>query len=232
MGGLQRIENKEQLGQFINLWTKLQLVTLQPLTKDSITWNLTTDGKYSAKSAYEAQFWGRINQPHLEQVWKIRADGKVQFFLWLLLQNRKWTAKRLRTRGLAHDDHCSLCDQAFETASHLALSCPYAKEVWVQFQTSHPKAFRIAAASNTVRGWWNKLRRGKKHGEKNKEISMAVYTVWHIWKERGRRIFDQKSLTPSELAGLIKADLAELRLAKEFQTGSWGPQPNPGGQAA
>jgi hypothetical protein len=37
MGGLQHIENEEQLGQFINLWTKLQLVTLQPHIKDLIT---------------------------------------------------------------------------------------------------------------------------------------------------------------------------------------------------
>jgi hypothetical protein len=85
MSGLQRMENEEQLLQFINMWTMLQQINLQPQSGDMIVWNLTTVGKYSAKSAYEAQFLGRIKQPHLEQVWKIRAEGKVQFFLWLLL---------------------------------------------------------------------------------------------------------------------------------------------------
>jgi hypothetical protein len=85
MGGLQRIANEEQLLQFTTLWTLLQRINLQPHSRDNIVWNLTMDGKYSARSAYEVQFLGRISKPHLEQVWKIRADGKVQFFLWLFL---------------------------------------------------------------------------------------------------------------------------------------------------
>jgi hypothetical protein len=214
MGGLQRIANEDQLLQFITLWTQLQRINLHPHRRDSIVWNLTTDGKYSARSAYEVQFIGRISKPHLEQVWKIRADGKVQFFLWLFLQNRKWTAERLRARGLAHDDECSLCDQELETAKHLALHCPYTKEVWAQFATTNPKAVRIAATCSTVSTWWNKLRRGKMDETKKREVAVSVYTVWHIWKERGRRIFDHKQLNPQELAGLIRADLAELHLAK------------------
>jgi hypothetical protein len=55
----------------------------------------------SSQPAYNVQFLGRIKQPHLERVWKVRADGKVQMFLWLLLQNRKWTAERLRDRSAA-----------------------------------------------------------------------------------------------------------------------------------
>jgi hypothetical protein len=161
MSALQRMDSEEKLLQFISLWTMLQHIELQPQNRYKIVWNLTTDGKYSAKSAYEAQFLGRIKQPHLEQVWKIRADGKVRFFWWLLLQNRKWIAERLRARGLPHDDHCSLCDQEFGTARHLALQCTYAKEVWAQSGITNPKVVQIAALCNTVRGWWNKLRRGK-----------------------------------------------------------------------
>ena len=50
------------------------------------------------------QFIGRIRQPELEDVWKIRAEGKVKFYFWLALQNRNWTAERLRTRDLPNDD--------------------------------------------------------------------------------------------------------------------------------
>jgi hypothetical protein len=55
--------------------------------------------------------------------------AKVQNYLWLLLQNRKWTARRLRARGLPHDDRCCLCNQQLETAQNLALQCPYARGV-------------------------------------------------------------------------------------------------------
>jgi hypothetical protein len=73
-------------------------------------------------------------------------------FLWLLLQNRKWTAERLRDRGLQHDDRCCLCDQGFETAKHLALHCPFAKEVWNEFSVSSSAMVQIAFSSSSVRG--------------------------------------------------------------------------------
>jgi hypothetical protein len=68
----------------------------------------------------------------------------------LLLQNRKWTAERLRARGLPHDALCCLCDQEFETTKHLALQCPFAKEVWMQFQATNHDAVQIAATSSNV----------------------------------------------------------------------------------
>jgi hypothetical protein len=175
--------------QFITLWTKLQRINLQPHRRDSIVWNLTTDGKYSARSAYEVQFIGRISKPHLEQVWKIHADGKVQFFLWLFLQNRKWTAERLRARGLAHDNECSLCDQDLETAKHLALDCPYTKEVWAQFATTCPKAVRIAATCSTVRAWWNNSGAAK-WTRRRKEKSLCQCTPSGIFGRSG----DEESL--------------------------------------
>lgn len=171
-----------------------------------ISWNITADGKYSAASAYAVQFVGRIRQPHLEQVWSIKVEGKVRFFFWLMLQNRNWTAERLRARGLPHDDVCSLCDQEFETAAHLALLCPFAKEVWAIFELQHPQAASIAFASTTINGWWAKARRGKRCAMQKKEISMAIYIFWHIWKERGRRIFEGISATPEAVASLAKAD--------------------------
>jgi cell wall assembly regulator SMI1 len=85
MSGLNRISSQEQLEQFIKLWNLVQQVSLQEDRRDAIAWTLTPDGKYSARSAYNVQFLGRIKQPHLERVWKVRAEGKVQMFLWFLL---------------------------------------------------------------------------------------------------------------------------------------------------
>ncbi|KAM0917777.1 hypothetical protein ACQ4PT_009218 [Festuca glaucescens] len=137
MKGLQRIATEAQLDEFVDLWTCVQTIRLSD-GADMISWNITADGKYSAASAYAVQFLGRIRQPHLEQVWSIKVEGKVRFFFWLMLQNRNWTVERLRARGLPHDDVCCLCDQEFETAAHLALLCPFAKEVWAIFELQHP----------------------------------------------------------------------------------------------
>ena len=161
---------------------------------DSISWRLTTDGCYSVTSAYHVQILGRLDQPNLDKVWKIRAEGKVKFFLWLALQNRNWTAEKRRDRGLAHCDNCSLCDQNLETASHLALACPFAREVWHCFQTTDLAAVQLAAAFSSLGDWWSAAGAGKFDQMKHRQITLSVYIIWHIWKERGRRVFQNESL--------------------------------------
>jgi hypothetical protein len=82
MKGLHRIQSAKQLDQFIKLWEAIQGVQLTGNT-DSIGWNLTSDKQYSACSAYNYQFNGRMKQPHLESAWHVHAEGKVKFFFWL-----------------------------------------------------------------------------------------------------------------------------------------------------
>jgi hypothetical protein len=107
-----------------------------------------------------------------------------------------------------------LCDQEFETVAHLALNCSFATQVWDFFRDQSPRAVMMAARSTTIAAWWKKLRRGKKDNRWKSDISLSVYIIWHVWKERGRRIFQQTSLSPLGVAGLIKADLELLTLAR------------------
>ena len=133
------MSNEDQLDQFVSLWNLVQNVTMTN-ESDAIEWRITADRKYSASSAYTVQFLGRVKRPLLAKVWYIRAVGKVKFFWWLVLQNRIWTAERLRARGLPHNSECCLCDHVFETADHLALQCLFAKVVWAQLLGSYPHA--------------------------------------------------------------------------------------------
>lgn len=70
---------------------------------------LAVTGNYSAGPAYRIHFIGRIAQPHLQD-------------LWLLLQNRNWTANRPAARNWPRDDLCPFCDQIQETAAHTFFS--------------------------------------------------------------------------------------------------------------
>jgi hypothetical protein len=198
MRGVHHINTEYQLYQFIVLWSKLQHVQLVA-RPDNIYWNVNARGEYSASSAYGALFHGRLLQPDLEQVWKTKAEGKVEFYVWLLLQNRNWIVERLRSRGWPHDDTCSLCDQELETAAHLALFCPFAKEVWHGLQATFPRVAMVASSSTSISSWWTKITRGRQSEGKKKEVAMAMYVVWNIWKERGRRIFQQKTMTVLEI---------------------------------
>lgn len=86
---------------------------------------------------------------------------KIKFFLWLLIQNRLWTADRLRARAWPHNDKCLFCDQTIESARHLFLKCPYAKEVWFLFSQENERVARAAGAT-TVKNWWLQLTRGQR----------------------------------------------------------------------
>jgi hypothetical protein len=77
----------------------------------------------------------------------------------------------------------------------------------------------MANRSYTLSAWWKKLRRGHKDDQLKRDISMSVYVIWHIWKERERRIFQNTSMPAVAIVALIKTDLELLNLAKRVSGG-------------
>jgi hypothetical protein len=214
MRGLQNINDVGLMNSFINLWTRVQNVTLLP-RPDKITWKLTTSGQYTAKSAYQVQFLTRIPQPHLQQVWKIKAEKKIKFFIWTLLQNRLWTADRLQARNWEHNELCVGCDQVLESANHLILACPFAKEIWFKTDTFYPLAARAAMDATSISSWWNTVVKLKKKGPPEDECTAAVYIAWNIWLERNRRIFKNSVQSPTDVLVRARDDISLLSEAWE-----------------
>lgn len=85
----------EHIRQFFTLWMLLHEVHLDDQAEDDILWKHTTCGLYSAASAYEAQFLGMVFSLMDQMIWKVWAPPKVEFFAWLALQDKIWTADRL-----------------------------------------------------------------------------------------------------------------------------------------
>jgi hypothetical protein len=56
---------------------------------DEISWLPCATGLYSAKSAYEMQFIGQNDKPHLEKVWKAKVEEKNQVFPLVVAQEQK-----------------------------------------------------------------------------------------------------------------------------------------------
>ena len=104
-------------------------MVLQPVD-DSHVWRLSTNRKYSAKSAYEGMFLGAIPFRPWEMIWKSWAPGKCRFFMWLVAHKRCWTVDRLARRGLPTRICCPLCDQHEELINHLLCACPFSREFW------------------------------------------------------------------------------------------------------
>jgi hypothetical protein len=85
--------------QFVVLWNLVAPIELNANLEDTISWNLTRHGEYTASSAYKAQFVGLTKTPELASIWTTWAPPKCKLFAWLILQNRIWTSDRLARRN-------------------------------------------------------------------------------------------------------------------------------------
>ena len=115
---------------YLLLWDVLSDFFLQPDVEDRHIWRFSSDGQYSAKTAYKGLFVGSTSFEPCERIWKTWAPPKCHFFVRLVAHNRCWTADR---HGLPHPEHCPLCDQAAETIGHLLVQCVFAREFWFRF---------------------------------------------------------------------------------------------------
>jgi hypothetical protein len=61
-----------------------------------------------------------------------RASSRCKFFVvWLLLQNRIWTADRLMSREWPKQYFYPLCYRNLETTDHLFIECPWSRRIWM-----------------------------------------------------------------------------------------------------
>ena len=66
--------------------------------QDSIFWRWTSDGVYTTKSAYNAQFLGTYSLFKGQHIWQAEAEGKHKFFAWHLVQCKILTADKMIAR--------------------------------------------------------------------------------------------------------------------------------------
>ena len=154
-------------------------ISLDSSEEDSITWNLESSGRYSAKSAYNIQFAGSIPSNFPRLIWRIWAPPKCKSFLWLLLQDRLWTASRLQVRGWENNYFCGLCIRNLETAVHLFIECPIARKVWdlvATWSNSINLKPSLWSEQGEVEDWFLSMVQG---GNKMAH-TLAILTTWCI----------------------------------------------------
>jgi hypothetical protein len=86
----------------LEVWDIVQATIIDPTHPDSISWLLSTDGNYSASSAYKAQFLGSHSSFVAKKIWSAHAEPKCKLFAWLALHRKLLTADMLAVRGWTH----------------------------------------------------------------------------------------------------------------------------------
>ncbi|GLJ07337.1 hypothetical protein SUGI_0064720 [Cryptomeria japonica] len=133
---------------------------------------------------------------------------KAGAFLWTALHGRILTGDRLKTIGIASLSVCILCKENEETADHLLYWCSYSKKVWdwllgnlrlESVRNQSLKSFLLAWPSSIKKSKWSIM-----------WVVSPALLVWHIWKERNQRIFNEEALPYDTLIPKIKGSIEEV----------------------
>jgi hypothetical protein len=110
----------------------------------------------------------------------------VNFFAFLLLNDRILTYEVMQIRGMSCELRCVMCDAyPLETSHHLFFDCPNAREIWQRF----PKLIQL---QETVQSTWRASCSYFCHftGKKKHDWATAFIAVlWFLWKQRNEAIF-------------------------------------------
>jgi hypothetical protein len=107
--------------------------------------------------------------------------------------------------------HCGL---EAETIYHLCLSCPFSDEVLsLLADWNGIPAASFGSSSISLDAWWGHFLHASAKESRRSFSGLIIYDFWNVWKERNRRIFQHRSLLPSEAAFLAHQDLSQCRLA-------------------
>jgi len=194
------------LNEYIVLWQRMQLVQLVPGVPDTFSWRFTTDGVYSAASAYGAMFLGASTPLGAKEVWKTPAPAKVRLFFWLVMHHRCWTSDRCFRHGLRDSPTCIFCDQLPETMDHILLGCVFSRETWQRILVRFHLQEVVHVQEEDFMSWWLRSRRLVDKQRRRGFDSLVFLVGWRLWKERNSRTFALKSLP---VAGLVSAILNE-----------------------
>ena len=172
----------------------------------------TPQPRPTTSSSQEGSALSTLGTSH---IWKAKTEGKHRFFTWLLVQERIHTADVLLVKGVQGNPVCILCDQEQETAAHLCLHCPYAREVWCHIQVQTQGLVVIPEPGLSLQDWWNSSLLVAGHHNRGSVAATLMYTAWNIWNERNRRVFKGLSILPASLMHLIMADMEVRKRACE-----------------
>jgi hypothetical protein len=162
------------------------------------------------------QFQGCAETNFRSLLWQVWTPSNVKFFVWLILQNRVWTADRLLQRQWPNEYFCPLCIRNLETATHLLRECEFTKLVWsaisywVSLPSLHPSQWREGSG---MVSWYGALSGASPEAKAKGAKSVTLLVCWTLWCERNRRIFDGIERSSDQLAASIQAEARQWILA-------------------
>ncbi|RCV46324.1 hypothetical protein SETIT_9G522400v2, partial [Setaria italica] len=94
--------------------------------------------------------------------------------------------KRIRS---VDESYCEFCPGTLETDDHIFVNCPRAQDSWARLGiTVDPRGHTMPWLLGCALPLPDQIR-----------TDIAILILWHIWKARNAKIFEQLVLTPQEV---------------------------------
>jgi disulfide oxidoreductase YuzD len=172
---------QQELQDLIN---KLSCVRIKH-EKDQISWLRCESRKFSVKTAYAFIH----DTPHVDsrllKIWEIKAPQRVQMFCWLQARNKILTIDQMIRRGWIVTNMCYLCRENLETRNHIFRECSYATQLRQYVMAAIPVTRQPCQAYLSATNDIDILIEGHSMYWRQMELT----TIFVIWRERCRRIF-------------------------------------------
>ncbi|CAN6177571.1 unnamed protein product [Urochloa humidicola] len=140
------------------------------------------DGKLRSGPVYTSLLTvtGSPPSPFAAFVWGNRAPPRVQFFTWLLVQERIQCRSVLVRKNVLDNAECALYHHPEETCDHIIFNCPFSSQVWSALATN--------TTSCQVSTLWTIPRAA---GLPRQHFHTFVLLIcWQLWKHRNSVVFE------------------------------------------
>ncbi|KAM7504765.1 hypothetical protein LguiB_003669 [Lonicera macranthoides] len=110
--------------------------------------------------------------------------------MWRAISRCLPTRVALQSQGIETTTECPFCRQHNEDDVHVLVNCSHARAVWSVLATGSLQEESVSMAD-----WWNRLKR-------RTSLAQAEYSamvVWALWQKRNDHIWNNKSMSPSDV---------------------------------
>ncbi|KAJ6377644.1 hypothetical protein OIU78_027971 [Salix suchowensis] len=165
------------------------LVTFQPRNdlQDTYKWNGNSTGKFSIRSVWHQLRPTNPKVAGASLLWHAWHIPRFSFILWLAARGRLRTMDRLHGNS---QRVCVLCNGHDENHDHLFFGCSFSSSIWLDISS---RAQIVWNAGNWSQAWQDiAVKCSNKNNPRHRLVGLALASsIYHIWKERNKRIFDQ-----------------------------------------
>ncbi|KAJ6840114.1 uncharacterized protein M6B38_312750 [Iris pallida] len=174
---------------------EIRLITIDASqAEDSWSWAGPATGGGSGlfcfRSCYDLVRTHHDRAEEVDFIWGKGVARKMQLCAYRLLRGRLMTRDRLLRFGMQIPDaKCVLCNVEDESMGHLFFVCPVTWHIWTEQCAQLRGGVGVDRDIRSILSWIRD-HRGRDPGWARRVRVRLAASVWHIWKERNRRIFE------------------------------------------